>query len=307
MNKVQPKKIRFIKLGEGGKWEAECIKDGTLRLGYDSGHHAESLRGEWDVVRDFWLKVRNQDKGSASRDINQIKDFYEAPEEDVWITFHGKHLYWCRADREVVELPDRSRVRRAIGGWSNKDGKGAELRIEKLDGRVSKVRGYRGTICAVEQQAYLVRKINGEVQPDVAAATGALKELRGHAATLIRSLDWKDFELLVDLVFSRAGWQRFSVVGSTEKDTDLDLVAPLSDRRAFVQVKSRTDRNQVLEYIARWQAAGHDEFYMVYHSASEDLDDLQHQSRGIFLMDVNKLAERVVMAGLMQWLIDKRS
>jgi hypothetical protein len=204
-------------------------------------------------------------------------------------------------------LPDGSRVRQAIGGWSNKDINGAELRIDRLDGRVTKVRGFRGTICAVELQEYLVRKINGEIQPDVAAAIEALTALRTHAATLIRGLGWKDFELLVELVFSRAGWQRFSVVGSTEKDTDLDLVAPLSGRRAFVQVKSRTDRTEVLDYIARWQTHGHQEFYMVYHSAAESLDDLQDQSRGIYIMDIAALAERVVMAGLMQWLIDKRS
>jgi hypothetical protein len=77
--------------------------------------------------------------------------------------------------------------------------------------------------------------------------------------------------------------------------------------RAFVQVKSRTDRAQVLDYIARWQSHGHHEFYMVYHSASEDLEDLQDRARGVYLMAIDELADRVVMAGLMQWLIDKRS
>lgn len=225
---VNPKKIRFIKLGEGGKWETSCIGDGTVRLGYQSPHHAASLRGDWDVVREFWLDVRNGNKGAATRDVNQIRDFYELGADDVWITFHNKYLYWCRADGAVRELADGSRSRLAIGGWQNTDVKGNELRIDRLDGRVSKVRGYQGTICAVELPEYVVRKINGDVQTDVAAADGALKDLRNHAAVLIQGLGWKDFELLVELVFSRAGWQRFSVVGATEKDTDLDLVAPLS-------------------------------------------------------------------------------
>ncbi len=307
MEPVRPKKIRFIKLGEGGEWEAECLANGTLRLGYTSPHHAASLRGEWDVVHDFWLKERNQDKRSASSDVNQIRDFYGASPDDVWITFHRKHLYWCRAEQETVELPDGSRVRKTIGGWSNRDIKGAELRIDRLDGRVSKVRGYRGTICGVELQDYLVRKINGEIQPDVAAAIEALETLCAHAAALIRGLGWKDFELLVELVFSRAGWQRFSVVGSTEKDTDLDLVAPLSGRRAFVQIKSRTDRKEVIDYMARWLTHGHQEFYMVYHTAPESLEDLHDESRGIYLIGVDALSRRVVMAGLMQWLVDKRS
>jgi hypothetical protein len=307
MDRVHPQKIRFIKLGEGGKWEASCISDGTVRLGYESPHHADALRGDWEVVRAYWLAVRKGKKGAATSDVNQISDFYELGVGDLWITFHNKFLYWCRAETAVDELPDGSRSRRTIGGWHNTDIAGGELRIDRLDGRVSKVRGFQGTICSVELGDYLVRKINAEVQPEVAAAVAALTDLKSRAATLIQGLGWKDFELLVELVFSRAGWQRFSVVGATEKDTDLDLVAPLSGRRAFVQVKSRTTRAGVLDYISRWQSHGHQEFYFVYHSCTDSLEDLHDATRGIYLMGLSELADRVVMAGLMQWLIDKRS
>lgn len=307
INRVCPNKIRFIKLGEGGKWEARCLSEGTVRLGYESPHHEASLRGEWETVWNYWLAERKGNQRSASSDVNQIRDFYEVSSDDLWITFHGKHLYWCHAATEVVLLPDGSRSRKALGGWRKTDLKGGELRIDRLDGRVTKVRGYQGTICGVELPEYLARKINGDIQPDVAAAMSSLETLKKDAAALIRGLGWKDFELLIELMFSRAGWQRYSSVGATEKDTDLDLVAPLSGRRAFVQVKSSTSRAQIHEYISRWQSHGHEEFYFVYHSASEDLTDLHDQAGHIYLLGLVEIAERVVLAGLTQWLIDKRS
>jgi hypothetical protein len=72
-------------------------------------------------------------------------------------------------------------------------------------------------------------------------------------------------------------------------------------------VKSSVDRAQVLDYIERWRSHDHEEFYLVYHTASEDLSDLHDQARHIYLLGLEDVADRTVMAGLMQWLIDKRS
>lgn len=111
MKAITPAKIRFIKLGEKGKWEQSCIQDGTIRLGYESPHHLDSLAGNWNEVRQFWLQFRNGNEGAATRDVNQIRDFYELKESDIWITFHKKKLYWCHAASEVIELDDKSRIK----------------------------------------------------------------------------------------------------------------------------------------------------------------------------------------------------
>src|SRR5688572_19721118 len=100
---ISPKKIRFIKLGERGEWEESSIADGVVRLGYRSPHHVDCLRGNWDAVHAFWLQYRNGDRGTATRDLTQIRDFYELSAEDVWITFHKKSMHWCRAHPEVTE------------------------------------------------------------------------------------------------------------------------------------------------------------------------------------------------------------
>ena len=134
MPAIAPKTIRFIKLGEGGEWEQSCIQENTIRLGYKSPHHHISLAGDWNVVREFWLKVRNGNEGAATRDINQIRDFYELAESDIWITFYKRKLYWCHAAHEVIELGDGTRIRNVIGSWSSTDINGRPLRIENLDG-----------------------------------------------------------------------------------------------------------------------------------------------------------------------------
>ncbi|MEA5468283.1 restriction endonuclease [Spirulina sp. 06S082] len=308
MNPIAPNKIRFIKLGEGGEWEQSCIKEGTIRLGYHSPHHQDSLAGNWDNVRKFWLEFRNGHEGAATRDINQIRDFYELDEQDVWITFYKKKLYWCRAAREVVELDDKSRIRNVIGNWLATDINGQPLRIENIDGRVTKVQGFRGTICSIELQDYLIRKINGIAIEEVENAKSSLEKLKSDVEDLIKGLWWHDFELLIDLVFSKAGWQRFSVLGKTEKDLDLDVYSPATQKRVFVQIKSTTTRDEVEACISTFnEYEQFDEMYFVYHTCHSDLSDIESHHPNIHLWGLKRISALVVNAGLVEWLINKRT
>lgn len=308
MTQIAPEKIRFIKLGEGGEWEQSCIYEGTIRLGYHSPHHQDSLDGKWDVVREFWLNFRGGDEGAATRDRNQIRDFYELKETDVWITFHKKKLYWCRAAREVIELHDKSRIRKVLGSWSSTDINGKTLWVENIDGRVTKVQMFRGTICSVHLQEYLIRKINGIVIPEVEKTKNSLESLRNDIEDLIKGLWWHDFELLIDLVFSKTGWQRFSVLGKTEKDIDLDVYSPSTQKRAFVQIKSTTTRAEIQSYIETYQEYDQfDEMYFVYHTCHTDLTDIELLYPNVHLWGLKRVAGLVVNAGLAEWLINKRT
>jgi hypothetical protein len=301
-------KIRFIKLGEAGRWEDFCIREGCLRLGYQSPFHQASLKGDWDQVKAFWLNARNNDKGAATRDVNQIRDFYEASENDIWITFHKKRMYWCRAVGEVEELPeDGSRIRRVLGQWACTDETGSPLSVENLDGRVTKVQAFRGTICAVSMQDYLLRKLRGEVAPEIEEVEQTLTTLRTQVCELIAGLWWKDFELLTDLIFSKAGWQRFSVLGETEKDIDIDAYAPTTQRRAFIQIKSQTNRHEAEKYIDTFRSYDDfDEMFFVYHTSTEDLSDLACKDSNIHLWGIQDIAALVINSGLLSWLINKR-
>ena len=303
----EPTEVRYIKLGRGGKWEDRCLNhDQTVMLGYNSPHHTNAIGGEWEKVHDYWLKQKNGKAGVATSCVNQIKDFYTLPETALWVTFHARHLYWCFADAHVEELPGGERVRKAIGGWRRESlaKEPKPLRIENLDGRVTKVQGYWGTICSVELEDYLIRKIRGEDQPDVQAAAQAHDQLKGCLASLIEGLWWKDFELLVDLVFAQAGWQRVSVLGKSEKDLDLDLLAPVTRKRAFVQVKSSATLATLEESVAAFRStSGFDEMYFVVHTADSALRD--HASTGVTVIDLPELAALVLSAGLVDWLITR--
>ena len=308
MTQIAPEKIRFIKLGEGGEWEQSCIHEGTIRLGYHSPHHQDSLDGNWNAVRQFWLNIRKGNEGAATRDINQIRDFYELKETDVWITFYKKKLYWCHAASDVIELDDQSRIRNVIGSWSSTDINGRALRVENIDGRVTKVQMFRGTICSIDLQDYLVRKINGLVIPEVEKTKNSLETLRADIEDQIKGLWWHDFELLIDLVFSKSGWQRFSVLGKTEKDIDLDVYSPSTQKRAFVQIKSTTTRAEIQSYIETYQEYEQfNEMYFVYHTCHADLSDIELLYPNVHLWGLKRLAGLVVNAGLAEWLINKRT
>ena len=308
MSIIAPKRIRFIKLGLNGEWEQECIQNNTIRLGYKSPYHKDCLDGDWDSVRTFWLNCRNGNEGAATRDVNQIRDFYELEQTDVWITFYKRKLNWCHAENNVIELEDGTRIRRVIGHWSYTDINGKPLRIDNLDGRVTQVQGYRGTICSIQLQEYLVRKINGLKIPEVENAKESLLKLKTDIEDLIKGLWWHDFELLVDLIFSKAGWQRFSVLGKTEKDIDLDVYSPTTQKRAFVQIKSTTNRSEVESIINSFnEYEEFDEMYIVFHTCISDLSGIDLQNSKISLWGLQQLSGLVVNAGIVEWLINKRS
>jgi hypothetical protein len=307
VNKINPSKVRYIKLGAGGEWEKWCIENSAIRLGYGSPYHEESLIGQWDKVRGYWIDARNGNEGAATRDTNQIRDFYELSEDDLWITFYQRKLWWCRASKEVEEIDDGNRIRKVIGKWSYTNVLGQPLTIENIDGRVTKVQGFRGTICGIELEDYLINKINGVTQPEVQKAKDNLVELKSSIKDLIMGLWWNDFELLVDLIFYSSGWQRVSVLGKTEKDIDLDILSPVTQKRAFVQIKSRSGVETFEHYISLFeQYEQYNEMYYVVHTSGHELKRLKTKDN-IHLMDLDRISELVVNAGLVNWLITKRT
>jgi len=307
---IRPTAVRYIKLGEGGRWAHSCIKaDRTIRLGYASNQHLESPIIDWDGVREYWLRYRNGDQGAATSDLRQIREFYELPKTTLWITFHNRLLYWCFADEEVKKVDgpseDESVIRKVRGEWSCHTRKGELLHVSNLDGRVSKVQAYRGTICQVKCADYLIRKIQGEEQPEVLATREAFAKLVHEAINLIRGLWCHDFELLADLIFSRSGWQRVSVLGKTEKDIDIDMLSPITNKRAFVQVKSSAGLSTLQDSINFFRNSEiYDEMYFVVHTPL-DTHMLDCNENGITVVGPDMLAKWTINAGLLDWLIKK--
>jgi hypothetical protein len=305
--RISPSEVRFIKLGKGGMWEEGCIEGSppTLQFGFNSPCHQACLSGDWQSVEAYW---REEAPGEATKIVNQIKDFYTLGADALWITFYKRKLYWCMADPEVVELtPGGSRIRRALNGWRYTDLAGHTLFTDGLSGRLTQVQGFRGTICRVHERDYLLSRLNGDVLPDVQTASEDLAALKRSVMPLIQRLNWKDFELLVDLIFSRAGWQRLSPLGKTEKSIDLELMLPVTGDRAFVQVKSAATLQDLRDYVAAYRKTEQlQQMFFVVHTANTDLYEYARQE-GVTVMGLTELAAFVVDSGLTQWLIQKAS
>jgi hypothetical protein len=152
------------------------------------------------------------------------------------------------------------------------------------------------------------RKINAQKPVEVVRAEAQVAQLLQSIEELIRGLWWKDFELLVDLIFAKSGWQRVSVLGQTEKAIDLDLEAPVTGKRAFIQVKSQATPQMFQKSIVDFQnMAQFDEFYFVFHTGVQLLGHTHAPSDPrVQLIDVSRLAQLVLNAGLTNWLLNKR-
>ncbi len=245
-----------------------------------------------------------KDKGTATRFANELQIFFEDSGSVLWTTFVGERFYWgFAASHPPKASPDGDGVWRAIrDGWRCVDIEGELLTKDRLSGTLTKLAAYRGTSCDVDVSDYVVRRINGKKTPEVENALVASVKMKATAALdLMRLLGPRDFELLVDLVFTTSGWRRVGVLGKTQKTLDLDLVLP-STSEAFVQVKSKTTSAELAEYVGKIDDGTYGKMFFVFHSGEAQSDDPR-----VSVIGPEKLAELVLDAGLVSWLIRKVS
>lgn len=139
--------------------------------------------------------------------------------------------------------------------------------------------------------------------PQVETAAADRNRLQASTDSLIKLLTWSDFEVLVDLVFSRLGWQRIGIIGGPQKTTDLELIQPLTGERAIVQVKASTTQQEFDSYAARFAELSVDKAFYVYHTSK--LSVVCDEHKAVRLIGPQELSMHVLNAGLLQWLIDK--
>lgn len=305
---IRPRRVRYIKLGEGGRWERECREKGIVRFGFGSASaqrfplcHA----GRWNELTESFV-AEGKTKGTATRFTNETRLFFEDDGSTLWITFMGESLFWGFLESSPPErCADGNGVWRSIAspGWRSTDLTGEPLTKDRLSGALTQIAAYRGTSCNVKESKYVVRRINGQKTPEVECALDALKEMKASVLKLMRLLEPRDFETLVDLVFSTSGWRRQGPVGKTQKTLDLDLALPSTGERAFVQVKSKTTSAELAEYVGKLDELGpYDRMFYVYHSGTANTDDER-----VIVVGPERLAELVLDAGLANWIIRKVS
>jgi hypothetical protein len=306
MEKINPNTAYYIKLGAGGEYEKGCIEDThTIRLGYNEIPHELCQRGQWDEVWSEVARIYGSETGATTRHVNQIRTFYEAGETTLWVTFYKNWLWWCFAQSAIELLSDNSKIRPVLDSWQCKNIQGQPLDTSQLSGSLLSMQGFRGTICSVKEFPYLIRKINAETSLAEQAALDAQETLSNALVPIIRGLPWKEFELLVDLIFRQAGWQRISDLGKTQKTIDLDLLSPIAQERYWVQVKSRAGPEQFERFKEDTSdTAGYSRYYFVVHSPIGNLSKAQATDTYKLWLP-GDIARLTLRYGLADWVVGK--
>lgn len=307
--KISADTVRYIKLGKGGRWQDIAIDQGELHFGYKNATHQLALAGDAENIKQHLMGL-GRDIQAASRDATEVLDFYELGSDCLWITFARDHLWWTFAATEVTWTGgdgqnSGERTRKTIGGWRNTDVNGVPLRTNTLSTMLTKVAGYRRTICKVEAQDYLLRRINGLQEPFVEKSTLARDALIALITEGLGILHWADFETLVDVMFARSGWHRASAIGGNQKLVDMELEQPTTSERAAVQVKSRASQKTLDQYVAKVDEADRfDRFFFVCHTPDMELAAPAGRS-DIHVWTGRELAATVLRMGLQDWVFEK--
>ena len=301
--RVQPRTVRYIKLGEGGAWEKDCVEQGLLRFGFESGHPvtlAWAQEGRWDDLNASWRAAKSA--GTATRFTNETRLFFDAGPNDLWITFVGERFYWgfLEDGAPVAVGKDESTTRRVKDGWRCVDRKGKDLLKSNLPGSITNLAAYRGTSCSVKAADHVVRRINAELSEEVKLAEVQRAALIEALVPLVRRLGPRDFEVLVELIFGASGWRRIDATGGTRKLLDLDLELPSTGERAFVQVKARTGQTEFESYAKERKDGAFSRMFYAFHTGIVSSEDA-----AITVLDASKLARMTLDAGLTDWVIRK--
>ena len=315
MDRVAPTKIRYIKLGAGGRWEAASLDQGRVHWGMASDPHDLATRGEWLALNQAY-----RDAGviasTATGYTNEARAFYDADPRALWITFARGRMWWAYAEPEVHWTDgdgarEGTRYRVAAGGWRDTDAAGAPLNVDRLSTKLTQLASYQRTICGLsgEQQALCLRYVNVEADAGLQAVVDAQAALREHLTVLIRRLTWSDFELLVELAVGRGGWVRVSSLGGTGKDVDLIVEQPVTRERMVIQVKSAADQKIIDDYAERLALHSADQMMLICHSPKGRLKAPDHNSgtQPLRLILGEQVTDLAIGAGLVDWVVRRSS
>lgn len=309
MMPISPKEVRYIKLGSSDRWIGSAFENDRIEFGQPDIPHDMALAGDWDGIVEIFVNEQGKSRSKARDLVREIRDFYGLGTDCLWITFAKGHLWWAFAAPEVHWIGGDGadcghRYRKTIGPWCETTIHGEPLRQAQLSSRLTRVAHYRQTVCRVEAEQALVRRINGEEEPIVAEANRARQALIAVAERMIEKLHWRDFEIMVDLIFARSGWQRISEIGGAQKDIDLALEQPTTGDRAFVQVKSSANEAEFQGSVRSFRENGfYTRMFFVCHSPKGHLSRSDDSSIAVWTGD--KLAVMAVKSGLFDWLLEK--
>ena len=306
------KNALYIKLGEGGCWEKDSIENGKIRIGWKNVNIEYIKKENWEIIKEIHDKEDRKSSVSV-RDYNALKSIIDANDETVFITFFSNKMYWCIAKNGSINEDETSKYLETKIKWSDKSINDKRLfAIDNISGRLSKYRGYRGTVCSIGNKLnefiYLKQIINNIETNEYKNLFEAKKLLKTALIPAIKNLIPYDFEILVDLIFRNFGWKRISVLGETMKFFDIVLQEPLNNTLHGVQIKSKAKFSEYesyrKEFLENYQN-GINSFFFVVHTPDKKLENYIEEDENIYKWTIEKTADFAIDSGLVNWIMDK--
>src|SRR5690606_17697765 len=123
--------------------------------------------------------------------VREIREFYGRGDDTLWVTITDGHLWWAFAAGPAMPAAcagpgDPSRLRRTRDGWHRESLTGEALTTRSLSSALTRTASYRMTICKVERNDYLLRRIRGEAEPLHEEATTLKVQMADVALRMIR-------------------------------------------------------------------------------------------------------------------------
>lgn len=300
-------RLVYIKLGSGSEWADECLEKGIIRLGF---RDIPKELFETEDLDKIWYKHTELGWPDRAADIywSQLNTFFKADENTIWITFHQQKLWWCKANVGYSFDKDNTKYKQVIGNWSDKDVKENILWEDNLSGALLKTKSYMSTLCVPDAEEYAWNKIHCLQSKEAIEFEKDLAAFKKSTVALVQKLTWQDFEVLIDLIFRNAGFQRVSRVGGQQKTIDMSLLHPLTNEKLFVQIKSAASRNTYETWKKEVEIQNSDftQYYFTVHTPSADLKSFDEKEADKFtLWREKELSEMVIRFGLIDWLIQK--
>lgn len=301
--------VRYIKLGPGGAWNDVCLDNNEIHFKFGDISHELALADDRQAIRQRFIEL-GRASGTATSFAREITEFYALGSDCLWITFAREHLWWtfARPNVEWIGGDGRERgfrKRLCHKNWSNTDVEGKPLRIDGLSGALTRVKGFRGTICKVGDAPYLSRRINGLEDPITAAARIAREAFAEALESAVKTLNPDNLELLSDLLFARGGWVRISPIGGNQEFLDFAIEQPATAEIAAVQVKAQSCQAELDDYIAKYDAAGfYARLFFICHTSPTTL---LSERDDVHVWQSSELTRIVQRLGLSDWVLQKIS
>jgi hypothetical protein len=299
--------VRYIKNGGGGKWWAIAKARNQLHAKWDEAPPELLQKPDAEKIKACYQKLKLK---LPTQDLNALLTLVNHPSQHVWVTFEKGYLWWCLVGDGVTDLGRSTNEHghffiscQPEYPWSNKSLAGIEFKITDLPGPVSSTAGFKGTVCEPTASEQILRLIHDEKNPTVVGAQETRLSYQNAVLKMVQQLHWKDFELLIGLIFDQTGWRRVSSLGGAQEFTDLDVENLVSKERASVQIKSETSQLELEQYIEEFETR--EQYQLFVFAVHKSRGELRTDNPKVRIWTGAQLAKLVVEAGMGAWLETK--